>query len=258
VKAKNGNAEGPGHVTLTHATDGSMAELVVRGRWSRKTAVDVYRAVQKGLAEHPAAIIVDLHQMSDLDGASASTWIALSQAAAMLHPPAQVALCAPPTRQVVKRLRQIGCTRFLSLFVTVDQARAAVAGASILTDRIQHAGLPPDPGTLTVVGEMVDQACRSWTVPEPAAATAREVALDLVGDSIRHAGTAMVFTVSRRSSSIYLALRDHGSTLPPLRRPPAGDDGMPEAGRLPVVVARSYVWGAQPTHDGKVVWAVIR
>jgi hypothetical protein len=193
--------------------------------------------------------------MSDLDGASASTWIAASQAAAVLQPPAQVALCAPPTRQVVTRLRHIGCTRLLSLFVTVGQARAAVADALPLTDRLQLRWLPPHPDSITAVRDLVVLACRLWTVPTLAPA-ARDVALDLVDDSVTHAGTAMLFTLCRRSGSLYLALRDREPTLPPRRPPPAGCDQT--LARLPVVNARSNVWGATNTPDGKVVWAVVR
>jgi hypothetical protein len=198
-------------------------------------------------------IIIDLHDMSDVDGRSVSTWIAASQAAAMLQPPAQVAVCVPPTRRIVTRLRQLGCTRFLSLFVTVDQARAAANTELPLTDRLQLRWLPPHPDSLPAVRDVVALTGRLWGMPALSSA-AQEIALDLVDDSLTHARTAMLFTVSRRSGSIYVAVRDHEPTLPPLRRDGAG----PPVARLPVVIARSYVWGASTTHDGKVVWAVVR
>src|SRR6185312_2803528 len=124
-------------------------------RWTRRTAVDVHQALCTGLAEHPSAIIIDLEEMSDLDGASAPTWIAASHAAQTLHPPAQVALCAPPTRRLVRRLRQLGCARFMSLFVTVDQARSAVAGAQPVTDRLQLRWLPPHLDALSSVHDLI-------------------------------------------------------------------------------------------------------
>ncbi|WP_433303066.1 STAS domain-containing protein [Actinoplanes sp. CA-030573] len=243
-----GDAEHPGSVALTHHRDDSVVELVVSGRWDRRTAIDVYDVLRKSLAEHPSAIIIDLHEMNDCDASSAATWIAASQAATMLQPPAQVALCAPPTRQIVTRLRQLGCTRFLSLFGTVDQARAAVASALPLTDRLQLRWLPAHPDTLATVRDVVALACRVWTMPA-LALDARDVALDLVGDSMAHAGSAMLFTICRRQSSLYLALRDREQTLPPRH---------PVDARLLVVTTRSFVWGAAPTHDGKVVWAVVR
>ncbi|MFF5075809.1 hypothetical protein ACFY36_02075 [Actinoplanes sp. NPDC000266] len=235
-------------LTLSHAVDNATVELTVRGQWTRRTAVDVHEALCKGLAEHPSAIIIDVREMSDLDGASAPTWIAASQAALTLHPPAQVALCAPPTRRLVKRLRQLGCGRFLSLFVTVDQARTAVASAPLLTDRLQLRWMSPHLDALTSVHDLIALAERAWNVPEMAE-IAQDVARDLVEDSLAFAGTAMLFTICRRSSSLYLALRDREPTLPPLRQ--AKD-------RLPVVIARSYVWGASALHNGKVVWAVVR
>jgi hypothetical protein len=239
-------------VALTHTLDNSVAELSVSGQWSRRTAVDVYEKLRKSLADHPTTIIIDLRELSDLDAESAPAWIAASRAAMLLQPPAHVALCAPPTRRIVTRLRRLGCTRFLSLFGTVDQARAAVANFPP-TDRLQLRWLPPRPAALTAVREAVDLACRRWTMPALAGA-ARDVAADLVEDSIAHAETAILFTVCRRSHRLYLALRDQEPTLPPR---PDGHGPMPGTPRLPVVTARSHVWGATNTHDGKVVWAVI-
>jgi hypothetical protein len=256
VKANNAGprAGGTGNcsgLVVRHNFDDSIVEFTVRGQWSRQTAVHVYEAMRKSLAESPSAIIFDLHEMNDLDGRSAATWIAASQAAMTLQPPAQVALCAQPTRQVVARLRQLGCTRFLSLFVTVEQARAAVASALPLTDRLQLRWLPAHPGSLTAVRDVVALACRVWEMPV-LTGVAQDVAVDLVADSLTHAGTGMLFTVSRRCGSLYLALRDRGTVVPPRCLP--GEE--PE--RLCVVTARSYVWGASMTHNGKVVWAVVR
>jgi len=262
VKANNagrraGGTDSSSGLVVRHNFDDSIVEFFVRGRWTRQTAVHVYEAMRKSLAENPSAIIFDLHEMSDLDGSSASTWIAASQAAMTLRPPAQVALCAQPTRQVVARLRQLGCTRFLSLFGTVEQARAAVASALPLTDRLQLRWLPPHAGSLTATRDLVALACRVWEM-SLLATLAQEVAIDLVADSLMHTGTTMLFTVSRRSSSLYVALRDHGTSLPPLRPAAAGSGDEVTPGRLDAVTAHSYVWGASTTHDGKVVWAVVR
>jgi hypothetical protein len=248
-----GRSNPPSRLQISHDFDDSVVELAVHGQWTRRTAVDIYEAMRKSLAEHPCAVIIDLHGMSDLDGHSASTWIAASQAALTLQPPAHVALCAPPTRRLVTRLRQLGCTRFLSLFVTVEQARAAVASAQPLTDRLQLRWLPSHTESLSAVRELVALACRVWELPE-LALVAQHVALDMAGDSIANARTAMLFTISRRSEGLYLALRDREATLPPLRRPVKGL--VPQ--RLSVMTALSYVWGASSTHDGKVVWAVVR
>jgi hypothetical protein len=246
----------PSRLLVGHDVDDSVVELAVHGQWTHRTAVDVYQAMRKSLAEHPCAVIIDLHGMRDLDGRSASTWIAAGQAARTLRPPAQIALCVPPTRQLVARLRRLGCTRFLSLFVSVEQARAAVASAQAPTDRLQLRWLPSHAGSLTAVGDVVGLACRVWAMCEPATA-ARAVALDMVRDSITHAGTAMLFTISRRGDGLYLALRDREPTLPPLRH--RGDEpGEKAPGRLSVMTAHSCLWGASATHDGKVVWAVVR
>src|SRR3982751_3296852 len=102
-----GASTDPG-LSFTRNSDTAVIEVTVRGRWSRRMGLDVYTAMRKCLAEHPTAIIVDLRELSDLDGASASMWLASSRAAGALQPPVQLALSIPPTRQLAGRLRRLG------------------------------------------------------------------------------------------------------------------------------------------------------
>ena len=244
-------------MVITHAPDPSVIEIAVCGRWSRELRQRVYTAIHKSLAEHPAAIIIDLYELRDLDSASASMWLAASQAAASLHPPAQIVLCLPPTRRLVTKLRRLGSARFLSLFGTKEQARAAVDRRLPLTDRVQLGRLPAHASSVGAARDLIAIACKAWNLPRHTA-LAQAMMTDLVSDSLEHARTEITVIACRRNIDLYLAVRDYDFRLPPVRR--AGDEnlGDPAVQRLLAVRAGAFVYGAMPTADGKTVWAILR
>jgi hypothetical protein len=234
-----------------------VIEIAVRGRWSRELSRKVYAAIHKSLAEHPAAVIFDLHALRDIDADSASMWLAASHAAAALHPPAQIVLCLPPTRQLVVKLRELGSARLLSLFATMDQARAAVDRRLPLTDRVRLGRLPPQPSSVDAARKLITLACEAWNLPQHAA-RAQAMMTDLISDSIEHSHTDMTVIACRRNIDLYLAVRDFGFRLPPVRQQGDGDPGEPAVHRLPVVRAEAFVHGATPAVEGKIVWAILR
>ncbi len=244
-------------VVVTRAPDLSVIEIVVRGRWGRDLRQKVYTSIHKSLAEHPAAIIFDLYALQDIDSDSASMWLAASQAAAALHPAAEIVLCLPPTRRLVFKLRGLGSARFLSLFGTMDQARAAVDRRLPLTDRVQLGQLPPHDSSVDAARNLIALACRAWDLSQHAA-RAQAVMTDLISDSVEHAHTDMTVIACRRNIDLYLAVRDFESRLPPVRQQGDSDPGGPAVHRLPVVRADTFVYGAMPTADGKTVWAILR
>jgi hypothetical protein len=244
-------------VVVSHAADPSTIEIAVHGQWGRDLRHKVYTAIHKCLAEHPSAIIVDLHGLRDIDCGSASMWLAASQAAASLHPPAQLVLCLPPTRRLVNKLRRLGSARFLSLFATKQQARAAVDRRLPLTDRVQLGRLPADASSVDAACELIAIACKAWALPQHAAA-AQALISDLVSDSVEHARTDMMVIACRRNIDLYLAVRDYDFRLPPVRRAGDRSSAESEARRLSVVRAEAFIYGAMPTADGKTVWALLR
>ena len=84
---------------------------------------------------------------------------------------------------------------------------------------------------------------------------------ELVTNAVRHAGTAMSVTVSRRGSGVHLAVVDGDPRLPSLTEPvvrrPPGYPGNERHG-LWRVHSRASAWGAMPSPNGKVVWAIVR
>lgn len=246
-----------GAVRLTVAGEVGTAviEMEVRGRWDRRLSMEVYLALRDCLAEHPSAVIVDLHGLDDLDATSTAMWVAASQAASTLQPPAQLVLCLPPTRQLTSHLRRLGAVRFLPIHATMKQARATVASRLPSINRLHLNRLRPEPSSPTVAGDAVVVACAAWGLPD-LLDPSRQIVMELVTNAVTHAGTDMALTMSVRGSGLHLAVHDGDHRMPNL---PSVERGAARTVRgLRMVESRASAWGATPTRDGKVVWALVR
>ena len=237
-------------VTVVDNLDASVIELAVRGRWSRPLAVDVCTVLRGCLAQNPAAMIVDLSGLSDLDAASSSMWVTASRAASALRPPTRVALCLPPTRRLAGHLRRIGATPLLPIRPTMEQAREAVAGPPPPVHRLQLDRLGQRPDSAGAAAEAVAVACTAWGRPD-LVDTGRQVMTELVG----HAGDYTTVTISLRGTDLHLAVRE-GDRRPP--GPRAAGNTRPAPGGGSRTDSLASAWGATPTHDGKVIRAVVR
>jgi hypothetical protein len=120
--------------------------------------------------------------------------------------------------------------------------------------------LAPEPEAASLAGALVADACLAWRLPgllHPA----RRVLSELVRNAVEHAGTEIRVTLTRRGDGLCLAVGDGDRRLPRLRRPAPPKRGRPLDERgcgLRVVQAAATGWGAAPTTDGKVVWALLR
>jgi hypothetical protein len=111
-------------------TDGPatvVAELEVRGEWSRRLGVDTTRRLRERLSTAPAAILIDLHQLFDPEAASLPLWLATRRAASVLRPPVRLGLCLPVATVLERRLQRLGAHR-LPTFATMPEAREAMTG----------------------------------------------------------------------------------------------------------------------------------
>jgi hypothetical protein len=254
-------ARDDGHrtVTATSDIDGAVIVVAPHGDWTWRLFLDLYTGVHKYLAEHPRAMIVDLHDLTDPTTASAPLWFTARRSGAAMRPPVEVALCLPPRTPLAVRLHRLGAKRLLPIYDTVPQARTAVASGLPLTDQLQQR-LPPEPPSARQARLMVADACRAWHMGH-LQYPAQLVISELAANAIQHARTDLLVTVSRRGIGLYLAVRDGNPVLPRLR--PSAVAGEPPAGGgrgLRIVQHAAAAWGALPTHDhtGKVVWATLR
>jgi hypothetical protein len=114
--------------TVTSDVGARLIEMTVRGRLDQRLSTGVYAGLRKCLAEHPAAIIVDLHGLDDPYGASAAMWLAVNRSATGMLPPVRLVLTMPSAAPLTGRLRRLGAGRFPPVHTTVAEARDAVAG----------------------------------------------------------------------------------------------------------------------------------
>lgn len=239
--------------------DTAVIEAAVSGRWCQRLCLDITAAVRKCFAEHPAAVIIDLHDLDDPDGASMPLWLSERRVATAMLPPVQLALCLPESTKLADRLRRVGAHWLLPMFPTMFEARRAVSRRVPLTDMVQLR-LPPEPMAAAEAARLVGEACTAWDLLgllQPA----RLIMSQLVSNAVEHAGTNMLVTVSRRGAGMHLSVRDGDPRLPRLLDRERGYVGEPADDRgkgLQVVHAHAVAWGAMPTAVGKVVWATIR
>jgi anti-sigma regulatory factor (Ser/Thr protein kinase) len=246
-------------LAFTTDIDTAVVEMAVHGRWGQRLSMDISVGVRKCLAEHPAAVIADLRDLGDPKGMSVAMWLAGCRAAAALHPPARLAVCVPPQTMLARRLRSVGAERFLPMFATMPEARAAVTSRLPLTDRLQLQ-LPPEPTSASIARDMVGQACHAWSLPE-VLHPARLVMSELVANALEHSGTDMLVTVSQRGAALHLSVGDGSPQLPRLLDPAPVLPGQPLDERgvgLQLVHTVAAAWGSMPTRDGKTVWATVR
>lgn len=243
--------------------DTAVIELSVWGDWDRALSAHARMALDKCLAEHPAGVIVDLHELSDPHAVSAPLWLTACAQGAAMQPPVVVAVCSPPGAPLTRRLRQLGARDWMVLYATVAQARAAIAGRRPVSDRM-HLALPPDPAAATLARGLVNDACRTWDVRH-LCHRARLVISELVVNAAEHAGTDIEVIVSLRGSgagaALHIAVYDGDLILPRVRDPVPGPLGPSLVDRglgLRIVNVAASAWGALPARNGKLVWAIVR
>ncbi|GLY00158.1 ATP-binding protein [Actinoplanes sp. NBRC 101535] len=243
--------------------DTSVIEFTVWGVWDRTLSVQARTVVDKCLAEHPTALIIDLHELSDPHAVSAPLWLTACAQGAAMHPPVAVAVCLAPDDPLAGRLRRLGGRDWLVLYATVPQARDALAGCRTLPGRL-HLVLPPDPASAVQARALVTEACSGWDLRH-LGERSRLVVSELVVNAAEHAGTDIEVTVSPRgagtASAVHLAVYDGDSDLPRLREPVPGPLGPSLVDRglgLRIVGAAASSWGALPARSGKLVWAIVR
>lgn len=248
----------PPFLTVGCDFDAGFVEVGVAGRWSQRLGTETYHTLRKCLTEHPSAVIVDLDRFEDPYAASAAMWLAVSRAAAAMHPAVQLVLCVPPSRPLAGRLRRLGAAGFLPIFQTMAAARAAAEARTPLTDRLQLTRLAPEESSVLAAAELVDAACAAWDLPE-LRKPARWILTELVRNAITHAGTELAASVWRRGTGLHLSVRDADPRLPqPLEAGTNGHGGVETGSGLRVVEAKAAAWGAMATRDGKMVWATLR
>ncbi|MEU4421663.1 ATP-binding protein [Actinoplanes sp. NPDC024001] len=245
---------------MTLDVESSAITVVVHGDWGRHLQQATHVAIRKCLVEHPATLFLDLSYLSDPRAGSVTMWMGAGRRGEGMSPPVQVIACIPESSAISRRLRRLGSARFLPMFATLAQCRAAAAAAQRgpMTDRIKLR-LSPDHRAAATARTAVSDACTAWQLPD-LRYRARLVVSELVINAVEHAGTPITVVLSRRGTGLHAMVRDGDPRPPRLREPLPVSAGLSHQRGLGLraVDAAATVWGAIPTQDGKAVWATIR
>jgi len=234
---------------LTCTAENDFPVLVVRasGRMTFASVPALRRVVRKGLSDHPALLLIDVSAVEAVDDITVTVFASLARRGAEDDVP--VMLVAPPPA-LAQQLDALGVGRSVPIYATEKLARSAHAGRA--APWRLHVDLDPVPSASAVARDLVDKACTRWRLGEVADVAAL-IATELVANAVQHAGTPMVFAVTRRPTYLHLACRDRSHLLP---RRQGGDES---SGRgLLIIESMAIAWGFSPTGDGKVVWATVR
>jgi hypothetical protein len=255
--APSASEQAPGiPVIVTTDPAAGLIEFAVHSTWGPRLHASVSVRLRRCLAQHPAALIIDLRDLADSDGTSAAVWWTARLRAADMEPPVRVVVCAPAAAPVAARLRRLGSRLALPLYETMPEARAVASSGRPLTQHLRLR-LPPTMQAPAFARGLVDDACAAWSMPG-LLFRAKLVATELVLNAVEHARTESRLTVTRRGDGIHLAVADLDPRLP--RMPPARA-ATPADHRdtgLRAVRAHATVAGVRPTRTGKMVWAVLQ
>jgi signal transduction histidine kinase len=229
----------------TSSVPDSTVVLRLTGSLDRTSASVLYDALDRCLPGEPQLIVLDLSALADAADNAVDAFGRLADQA-FAWPGSSVVLSAPGPAVAALLART---ARRLPVYPTVEEALAATETWD--ADRMTLL-LGPEVSAAATARRLIDRTLGTWglsTLRDPA----RLVVTELVSNAVRHAGTALEVSLSRRPDAIHLSVRDR-STRPP--RPGGPVAPTVEGGRgLLVVDLLSRAWGTTPVPDGKVVWA---
>jgi anti-sigma regulatory factor (Ser/Thr protein kinase)/ABC-type transporter Mla MlaB component len=251
--SRSGIGGGPGGPGLTWLAEPQSAGVLLRmaGRLDLTTVVDLRTSLDKLLAQQPAAIVVDLSEVTVADDLALTAFTAFARAAAGW--PGCPVLLSASTAHPRAMLDRMAVSRTLPVYS--DPAEALAAADAMPAPRRYHRQLPATPAAAASARQVVAEACRAWGLAQ-LAGDAELVATELVANAVRHAaGSDLHLLVILRQRFVHVSVRD-GSPQPPRRVLPDPETG--EGGRgLILVDAVARGWGSTPIPDGKVVWATL-
>jgi anti-sigma regulatory factor (Ser/Thr protein kinase) len=233
----------------TGERDGCMI-VTVQGRLELSGTLRLEGALQKCLAEQPAALLADLSEMSLGEETALSVFTTIHHQSA-IWPGTPVLVCAP--RGEVADLLSRHRYGTLQVRAGVEEAVGEVTRNEVVMQMITDQLLPVT-GAARHARDLATEACLRWKLPDLIGPVS-VIVTELVTNAVEHASTMITLNVTRRNRYLHLAVRD-GSDRPPEPRLPEGDD--PDRGRgLLLVDSLAVDWGWLPTRDGKVVWATL-
>ncbi|MFI5914470.1 ATP-binding protein [Dactylosporangium sp. NPDC051541] len=239
-------------VTVQHRIEDEIIWITVAGVLSTEHKHRLRSSIGKSLVACPRAVVVDLTDFDDPTGSAAPLFQA-SQERSFRDHGVFLMYVVPARGQLRARLANPFWHRVLRLYSDRAAAWEAARHGPPAPDRFVLA-LGPDDWAPSQARLLVHEACVRWEVPDVATAACR-IVFELVHNAVRHAGTDLHLTVSRRGSYLHIGVRDH-DTRPPVKLPPGKQVDEHGAG-LRIVDRDATMWGFLRNDGGKIVWAAI-
>ncbi|MBU2664401.1 STAS domain-containing protein [Actinoplanes bogorensis] len=233
-------------IAFATTADGRDLVATVSGVLARPDVAGLHRDLLKALAEQPAALFVDVSDLTVADPVALNVFRAVAQQAAR-WPGTPLLICAPPP--AVRLILDGPAFRLLRVHAGLDAARAGLAAGRTAEVRSISDDLLPVSGAARHARDLATDACGRWDLPHLAGPAAL-ILTEMVGNVIDHAGTMMTVHLTLVPRYLLLAVRD-GSPVE-VRRPVGGGRG------LLLIEATAHAWGCVPSAGGKVVWASLR
>jgi anti-sigma B factor antagonist len=234
------------------ARDGCIV-VTLTGDLDIAAAPKVQRALLKGLAEQPDAVICDLSKVARIDPVCASVFAAVAHRPRSRWPASSLLLCgARPA--VAEVLRRQDMARVLPIFDTLDQAVAqARSRPPLLRERRR---LVPTLQAVPTARGFVGEVCQRWQLGELTEA-AQSLAAAVVAEAVLDQPSAtdlIELRIELRATGLLLAFHSGAFSR---AVPHAGQQGGPGSG-LEVVRRRAQRWGMRRQADGsRVLWYLL-
>jgi anti-anti-sigma factor len=241
---------------IRHSTRDGHRVVSLTGQIDLSTAPQVQRALLKGLAGQPLAIVCDLSGVDALDPVCASVFATVANHPASRWPATSLLLCGaqPAVAEVLGRVR---VPHFLPLYASLDQALdQATSRPPYLQQELRLAPTPTAPAAARL---FVRETLQHWQLDPPdeeLGEAAQLLADELVTNSVVHARTDLGLRLELLGDLLHIAVRDFGQRL----LHPVPDDPEGEGGRGLLLVERlATAWGVDHhPGGGKVVWCTLR
>jgi anti-anti-sigma regulatory factor/anti-sigma regulatory factor (Ser/Thr protein kinase) len=236
-----------------------LATIRLHGPIRAATAPALRTAVHKCLTDEPAAVVIDMSGVNEVDDLGLLIFPALARAVAA-WPGAQLVLMHVPDRTIA-RMRAIATAHLLTFVDSDEEVRALIAQDE--SPPMLREDLPSGPAAVTLARALVRRICAVGPIAS-LADDAELVVSELVSNATVHARPPVALTVTRRPAYLHIAVRDASTAEPQIGGRDDtllldGDLRSRDGGRgLLVVEALCVAWGCTPTADGKVVWATMR
>ncbi len=160
----------------------------------------------------------------------------------------------PRSQVLAQALERLSATREALSLLALE--RAAPSRGPVVTDRpsvVRRRELAPGRSSASATRAFCRETLTSWEVPAELAASAVDVASELVGNALRCSGAPVVLRLELREDGLLVSVWDDADGRPRLRpyRPGISERGI----GLHLVEHLSSAWGWTDEQGGKWVWA---